>query len=401
MIRNFLGFGTGADTIREGAQSPRPSATPGKNVSFDTAMTVSSFWASVRLLAEAVAAMPLQCFDIASDGSKTKNSDYRLFRILNYKPNSYQTRTEFFEYLVMCIATWGNFYGVRKEVGGVLHAVIPLSPAQMRVEIVEGKLAYIYTEADGSVRAYAATSIWHIKLFGNGVVGMSALAYMARSLGIAIEADQRVAALAESGGKATGVLTVDKALTETQRTRLKENFKGMESGSESGLFVLEAGFEYQQISISPADMQLIENRRFQIEDVARFIGVPSVLINDTSATTVWGSGIGQITQGFYKLNLRPYLERIESSAKRWMMPPEDWETVELRFNFDALLRADKQERIESNSVAINSMQMTPNEARAEEGKPPVEGGHALFGNSTLIPITEAAAGGEGADDETT
>jgi HK97 family phage portal protein len=228
---------------------------------------------------------------------------------------------------------------------------------------------------------------------------MSALAYMARSLGIAIEADARVASLAETGGKATGVLTVDKALTESQRVRIKENFKDMESGSESGLFVLEAGFEYQQISISPADMQLIENRRFQIEDVARFIGVPSVLINDTSATTVWGSGIGQITQGFYKLNLRPYLERIESSAKRWMMPPGDWEKVELRFNFDALLRADKQERIESNSVAVNSMQMTPNEARAEEGKPPVSGGDQLFGNSTLIPIAEAAKGGEGAENE--
>jgi HK97 family phage portal protein len=132
-------------------------------------------------------------------------------------------------------------------------------------------------------------------------------------------------------------------------------------------------------------MQLLESRRFSIEDIARFIGVPSVLINDTSASTTWGSGISEINSGFYKLNLKPYLERYEASMKRWLMPRKDWESISLEFNFDSLLRADMSTRAESQSKLVNAGILTPNEARAQEGKGPKDGGDKIYINSTLVP----------------
>ena len=131
-------------------------------------------------------------------------------------------------------------------------------------------------------------------------------------------------------------------------------------------------------------MQLIENRRFQVEDIARFIGVPSVLINDTSATTTWGSGIEQITQGFYKLNLRPYLERFESSIMRWLMPESDWGNISIEFDFDALLRADKATRLDAASKGVNAGIIKPDEARADEGLPPADGGNTIYLNGSLV-----------------
>jgi HK97 family phage portal protein len=114
------------------------------------------------------------------------------------------------------------------------------------------------------------------------------------------------------------------------------------------------------------------------------MGVPSVLINDTAGSTVWGSGIGQLVEGFYKLNLRPYLERIEASMMLHLMPERDYDSYSLEFDFDSLLRADLATRLNTNSAAINSGQMTPNEARATEGRDPKDGGDDIYLNSTLV-----------------
>ena len=115
------------------------------------------------------------------------------------------------------------------------------------------------------------------------------------------------------------------------------------------------------------------------------MGVPGVLINDTQSSTTWGSGIEQINMGFYKLNLKPYLERIEASIKRHLMPRDDWETIDIEFSFDSLLRADASTRAETNSKQVNSGQKTPNEVRASEGLPPEEGGDKIYLNGSLVP----------------
>ena len=132
-------------------------------------------------------------------------------------------------------------------------------------------------------------------------------------------------------------------------------------------------------------MQILDNRKYQVEDIARFMGVPSVLINDTSGTTAWGTGISEINMGFYKLNLRPYLERFESSIKRHLMPMADWDEWDIEFDFDALLRADRATRMEANSKAINSGQLTPNEARHSEGLESLPGGDKIYLNGTMVP----------------
>ncbi len=377
--------GDGGDTVRTGYQDPNP---PTKNVSFDQAMSLSAFWASVRLLSETVAAMPLNCYDRdIKSNVKVINTDYELWRLLNYNPNRYQTRTEFFEQIMLNLVTRGNAYvAIEKTSRGRIYSLIPLPSAQVQTVLLDdGAITYQQTTAKGNIKVYAESSIWHIKLFGNGIEGLSTLEYAGNALGQAMDLNNRASVLASNGGKTNGILTVDQALKKEQKEAIKESFAGLQSGNQDQLFVLEAGFDYKQTSLSPTDMQLLESRRFSIEDIARFMGVPSVLINDTSATTTWGSGIEQINQGFYKLNLKPYLERIESSIKRWLMPQTDWEKIDIEFNFDSLLRADAATRAEANSKRINSGQNTPNEVRAAEGFEPKTGGDDIYLNGSLTP----------------
>lgn len=379
-------FGRGGDTITQGTQSNRPTV-PTEVKSFDVAMTQSAFWASLRLLSETVAAMPLVCYrKNEKEGVKERITDYDLWYLLNYQPNRYQTRTEFFEQLMLNLAGWGNNYAVKQRTGNRITSlnILPSSQTEKKL-LADGSVTYEYTDANGNVKVYAEESIWHVRLFGNGLIGMSPLAYAGNALGISKNLGDRQSKLASNGGKVNGVLTVDAALTDKQRAAVKENFKTLAEGNNDEIFVLEAGFNYQQTALSPTDQQLLESRRFSVEDIARFMGVPSVLINDTSSSTTWGSGIEQINMGFYKLNLKPYLERIESSIKRHLIDKKDWKSIDIEFDFDSLLRADAATRAETNSKKINSGQATPNEVRASEGLKPETGGDTIYLNSTLVP----------------
>jgi len=188
ILRFFSGYN--GPTTQEGYQQSVPnsysqaSAAP---VNFDTAMSVSAFWASARLFSETVAAMPLKCYQVDEQSRQTDTS-YRLWRLLNYQPNRYQTRTEFIECLMLNLVTTGNAYmAVERNARKEPVSLMPLMSAQMDVELLDdGTVTYRYYGEDGTIRVFAHESIWHIKLFGNGLVGLSPHGYARNSLGIAI-----------------------------------------------------------------------------------------------------------------------------------------------------------------------------------------------------------------------
>jgi len=389
----FSWYGSSGNTRHAGYQSEAPSSYPSESaapVTFDSAMTVSTFWACTRVLTETISSMPIRVYRRNADGSREEDTNYQLWRTLNYQPNRYQTKVEFFESVMMNLVTDGNAYIELKRGPRGVSSYLPLMSSQMTPKLLpSGEISYEYTDFNSEKRIISDSNMWHIKLLGNSIIGMSPLAYARQSLGISIAADNRVGKLAKNGGKSSGILSVDHVLKPEQRKALRKNMEDIATGDSDSLKILEADMKYQQVSLSPQDMQLLESRRFQVEDIARFMGVPSVLINDTSGSTTWGSGIEQIIKGFEKLNLNPYATRIESSFKRHIMPMEDWDQYDLEFDFDALLRPDFAARIAAYAQGINSAQIKPNEARNKEGRSDVEGGDKLYMNGSLYPLGES------------
>ena len=389
----------GGKEVREGLQAYGPSTTT--NVTFDTAMQVSAFWASARLLTETVAAMPISCYQLDVDARISVN-DYSIYRLLNQMPNRYQTRNEFFESVMLNLVTCGNSYCLIQRSGTRIIGLMPIPATQMEPWLMrDGSIVYRFTDLDSKQHAYKEQDIWHVKLFGNGIVGLSPLQYAAKSLETAMIQDDRNKKTSKSGGKVAGYVETPSGtiLKKEQRNAIRDELQAMVSGDADFLPVLEMGAKFVPTGLNPSDVKLLESRRFSIEDIARFMGVPSVLINDTAGSTVWGSGIGQLVEGFYKLYLRPYLERIESSIKRHLMPMSDFDNYSIEFDFDSLLRADLATRLNTNSAAINSGQMTPNEARAAEGRAPQEGGDKIYLNGTLVPAGTAQNNLGGASNE--
>lgn len=385
---NLVGGTTTERNVGTQYASPAYAEDAAVPVTEDTAMQVSAVWSCVRLLSETVASLPL---NIYTRNPKQIAQDFYFQDLMRRKPNRYQTRQEFFETMMLNLTLHGNAYARVQRINGKITSIMPLMSAQVEVRLLDdGSVVYEYTR-DNLTEFLSEQSVWHIKLYGNGIIGKSPLAFGRNMIGVAQAAEKTVTRIYNSGGKRSGVLIVDKLLKPDQREQIRQNFSGLTTSTDDRLIVLEMGMKFDPIAMSPQDIELLASRKFQLEEICRWFGVPSVLVNDTSGSTTWGSGIEQLVSGFYKLNLRPYLERIEASIESNLFTPQEQDQYEVEFDFEGLLRSDLKSRLEGYRTAISGSILTPNEARRIEGWDALPGGDSLLSQINMSPLENLGA----------
>ena len=391
-IRRWFG-GIGATGQQNGVQFPEPlSIVYKQNTTYGTdgVLQVSAVWACIELLADNIASLPLFVYDRVGDdeGNKTLARGTSLWALLHDNPNRRHTPMEYWQFMMINFLLRGNAYA--RLVRGANNEVIemwPLSADQIEVEVLPDQSVIYKYNYEGKVAVYAEESIFHWRDKGNGIVGMSRLDYMRNSVGVAIEAQNQTQQLFANSGKRPGVFMIDKLLTAEQRDKIRQNYQGLVEGGQDDLLVLEAGAKFEPLAMSPADMQLLDTRRFSVEDIARWFGISSVLINDTAKTTTWGTGIGQLIEGFYKFRLRPMLESLEQAIERRVLTSRQRELYAVEFSLEAILRGSLTERLDAGSKAVQNGLMTRNEWRQLENLPRQEGADVLTAQSNLIPLT--------------
>ena len=190
----------------------------------------------------------------------------------------------------------------------------------------------------------------------------------------------------------SGVLSTEKTLTPEQRQLaeqlLTEKFRGAMNAGRPML--LDNAVKWEQLTISPEDAQLLETRRFGIEEICRVFGVPPHMIGHTENSTSWGTGLEQQTLGFQKFTLRRRLKRIEQALEKQLRTPADRAAgISIEFNLEGLLRGDSEGRASFYNTMTQIGAMTINEVRALENLPPVEGGDTPRMQMQNVPITAA------------
>lgn len=384
----WLGFG--GITERTGKQSTVPGVSLVAGTTeygVDGALQLETVWACVNRRASTIASLPFFAYE-TKNGQKTLARDTNLYSLLHESPNSRMTPLEFWRCMVMNHDLRGNAYArIDRRADGSAVALWPMPADQVQVVVLaDGSMVYQYT-IGSDIAVFAAENVLHLKDLGNGTVGLSKLEYMRASIDEAAKAQGQATKVFATGGKPTGVLMVDKLLTEPQREAIRQNFAEMETGSTTRLFVLEANMTYQQLGISPQDQQLLETRVFSVEVICRWFDVPPVLVHHSNVTA-WGSGIAQIVDGFHKLSVRPMLISIEQAVRKRVMTPKERSTMSVEFNFDALLRGNLAERYESYSKAVQNGFLTRNEVRQYENMPPDANGNELTAQSNLMPLNK-------------
>lgn len=390
-IRRLFG-NIGSTGQQDGIQYTEPfvkvyEQTPDYGI--DGALQVSAVWSAIELLTDNIASLPLFVYERATgpDGHKNLARDTDIFKLLHDNPNMRHTTMELWQFLTMNFLLRGNAYArLDRNSSGEVIQIWPLSSDQVEIEVLKDNSVVYKYMYDGRVMVYSADSIFHWRDKGNGVIGMSRLDYMRSSLNVAVQAQNHTANVFRKSAKRPGVFMIDKLLTAEQRDSIRQNYRGLTEGNDDDLLVLEAGAKFEPLNMTPADVQLLETRKYSVEDIARWFGIPGALINDTNKTTTWGTGIDQLIQGFYKFRLRPMLESLEQAIERRILTPRQREVYTVEFNLDAILRGSLKDRLETGSQAVQNGLMTRNEWRQLENLPPVDGADELTAQVNLMPV---------------
>lgn len=385
----FFGVSNGGLGDYAGQQITAPSVPIIENMRSnppDAAMQLSAVWACVSLISDTIAGLPIVVYKTNEEGDKVEARDSILWDTLHERPNALMTSYEFKRALALSYLLRGNAYAIINRMGKEAVSIIPVSPDQVTVLVdPDGNVGYTYAGRNNETIDVPVENMLHIKGLGNGYVGMSPIDYMRSTIEESRYEQETATSLYENGSKPTGILMIDKKLDKEKREAIRQNFFELTNGRRQRMFLLEMGMQFQSLTLTPADTQLLETRKFNTDEIARWFRVPSVLIGSSSATA-WGSGISELKQGFADFTIGPMADNFAQAFERCVLGDALRETYQIELRLNSLLRASPAERGANYAQALQNGWMTRNEVRRLENLPSIDGADALTAQSNLAPL---------------
>lgn len=346
--------------IRSGGAGPRK------------ALQVSAVFRSITLISGALAMLPMRVMAQEPDGSAGVEAvDHPLFNLLSEEPNARQTAFEFKRLMEMRRMVKGNAYARIIRSGPRIAALVPLDPDWTEPnEHRDGTLTYSVKGSKGSLEL-PASDVLHLRGFTlDGVKGVSILKMASEAIGLSQDAAESLARIYKTGVSAGGALSTDERLSPEAKQNLRESLETFRGPSASGKWmVLDEGMKATLFSSTARDNQTIETLRHQVEDIARFFGVPRPLLglDDTS----WGSGVEQLAILFVRFGLSPSLVEWEQAFKRVLLSREEKRRFAIDIDERELLRGSMKDQSEFFARAMGAGGgrgwMTANEIRDLSG----------------------------------
>ena len=407
-IKSLFGFGQARDKPVDKAADAGYSflfgrTTSGKPVNERTAMQTTAVYACVRILAEAVASLPLHVYEYQDDGGKKLVHDHPLYYLLHDEPNPEMTSFVFRETLMSHLLIWGNAYAqiIRDGAGRVL-GLYPLLPDKMEVQRDDkGNIYYVYSrnsDENPTFKEYGniklkAEDVLHIPGLGfDGLIGYSPIAMAKNAVGMTLACEEYGASFFANGANPGGVLEHPGVLKDPSKVRESWNsvYRGVSNAHK--IAVLEEGMKYQQIGIPPEEAQFLETRKFQINEIARLYRIPPHMVGDLDKSSF--SNIEQQSLEFVKYTLDPWVIRWEQSLQRSLLLPGEKGKYFIKLNVDGLLRGDYQSRMNGYAVGRQNGWFSANDIREMENMNPIpdeEGGNRYLINGAMTKLADAGA----------
>jgi HK97 family phage portal protein len=360
---------------------------PSTQVSPETALTFSAVWAAMRLLSESISTLPVGVFRRENNGDNVEvNSD--LSFLVKYQPNTYQNKITFYEKIIMDMLSDGNSYVqiVRNRNGRVLE-LLPLNYGDVETYTLDNKL--YYTD-DKSGQTHDSENILHFKMITgpDGITGLSPIEQCKNAIGWGMDVQTYSSTFFRNGGKLSGILESDRALSEQAIDRLRNSFNknyGTLNGSNQTA-VLEEGLKYKSISVTPDQAQFLASRQFSIQEVARIFGLPPHLLKDLSASSF--NNIEMQSQEFVSYSLMPYISKIELEMSLKLFRRNNIGREYIKFNVNGLLRGNVKDRADYYKTAITNGWMSINEVRQKEDLNKIESGDEKYLQMNMTTINK-------------
>jgi HK97 family phage portal protein len=349
----------------------------GQTIDSDSPFELVAFRSAINVLSQDVATLPLRMY-VKSGRARIDVTDHPLALALRLVPNPRMTAYEFREAMMVSLLTWGNFYAyLMRDNKGRVTAMYPLRPDRVTVTLDEaGLLLYTYSPADVEIeeQQFIAYEVLHIKgLSTDGLVGRSPLYDYREKMGEIAAAERFTQSFYGNGMKRSAVLSHPKTLSSEAQARLEASVK-KQAGSDKafGVLILEEGMDFSELSFAPEDAQLLESRRFSVEDSCRIFNLPPYKLRINEAGTVSYASVDAQHIDYLISSLTPWLVRIEQGIMRCCLSPAEVAGgMFVEHNTRALLRSDLKSQAEALKIGREANWYSPNDCREYLGENPI------------------------------
>jgi len=361
----------------------------GIHINAKNALQTTAVFACVRLLSESIASLPLFLYRKTETG-KEKATDDPLYSVLHDVPNPETDSFQFWQAFVANMLIYGRGYAeaVRNNAGQVVqmwNITTPYVRVQRNSETQE--LEYVVTPSGEEQFILRKDQIFRVDWFSmDALNAFKPLELAQNAIGLGEAAEEFASDYFKNGANVGGIIEYPDVMEGDQLEQYKKDTKKEYSGLSNAarLLFLEQGSKFQKVTDSPQESQMLETRKFQVEEVARFYNVPLHMIGDLDHATF--SNIEQMSLNYVIYTLRPYLVRIERAITAQLLMPQEQTLYFPKFSVEGLLRGDYKSRMDGYAVARQNGWMSANDIRELEDMdriPPEQGGNAYLANGNL------------------
>lgn len=362
------------------------STAAGVNVTPETAWQCGAVLACMRILSGTVAQLPLKVYRRTPNG-KEPAPDHPVQRVLKW-PNDEWTSFEWRERLVNDSCLFGSSYNQLVLDGkGVVREIWPLAASRITINRGGEKNVrrYHYRNENGQERIFGEDEVLITPLVSDGMRGRSLVDMARETIGLSITTQEFAARFFANDATPRLILKTMNALGREQKASFIEHWFNRHGGSNKahGVGFISGTEDIKVIDSDVQKLQLIESRKFQLEEVARIFGVPLHLIQSLDRSTnnnIEHQGIDFVTH-----TSNPWVKRIEERMNMSLFGRRERETYFVEFDVNGLMRGDYRSRTEGYARMIASSMLTPNEGRALENLNPLPGGDRLYIQGAMIP----------------
>lgn len=370
------------------------------SVNADTALTLSAWYRGVMIVSGSIASLPLSAVEHMPDGRCEPVPS-----MLDNIGGDLWTPAELKRYAMVSLLHWGNTYWQKIFNGaGALVAYNPVHPGCVLPQWDDtrpgGKRFDVTTNAygpDGSVasttRSFDPSTMTQIMgLSLDGLQGISPITAARMSLGTGLAGDKAAHRAFSNGALISGMVTPtddDLGPDEAEQIKRDINTKVLGPDNAGDIPVINRKLQFSPWTMSAADAQFLESRRFQVIEVARWLGLPPHLLSDMENQSSWGSGVAEQNQGLSRYTLQPWTVQMEERISRDLNPGRR----RAQFDYAKFVEPSAIDKTNLWNTRVNGGWATPNEARAAVGLPPTAGGDVLRTPPGAAPAAMPAAPG--------
>lgn len=366
-----------------------------KSVTVDTTLQLSAAYACTKLNSRTIGALPRKLHRRLPGGDMEPAEDHPLAAVL-VTPNPDQTAMEHWEGQVAALNLRGNAYArIGRRGDGHPVALWPMNPDNVRPYRTRGGERRYTAWTGQATEDLPASDVFHLRGFGlGGDQGLSPISFGRQTIATQLAAEEVAGSTFSSGLQVAGFveMATGTKLTPDQRRDLVNLFEKFAGSSKTGkVMPLDPGMKFTPLKMTAEDAQLLESRRFGVEEICRWFGVFPVMIGHASqGQTMWGSGIEQLMLAWLTLALGTELERIEQAIEKQLLLPADRGLYKVEHVVEGLLRADSAARAALYSSLTQNGVISRNTARSKENLPrdPSPSADMLTVQSNLVPLDQ-------------